>query len=155
MKDVNSVVLVCRLTRDPELRTLGSGTSVCSLRVAFSTSWKNSATGDWEDRSNYTDVTVWGAQGETCSRYLTKGRQICVQGRLQWHEWEKDGQKRSALDIVADQVQFLNDGKGEGSSSGGRQYAESDLGSDFSMDEPREPPPPVPAASSREDEIPF
>lgn len=123
MKDVNVVTLMCRLTRDPELRSLPSGTSVCQLRVAFSTSWKNSGTGQWEERPNYVDVTVWGAQGESCARYLSKGRQVCVQGRLQWREWEtKEGGKRQSVDIQAEQVQFVggrDDDNGGGSSSSG------------------------------------
>lgn len=157
MKNINVVVLTGNLTRDPELRSLPSGTSVCEMGVAVNESFKNGSTGEWEERANFFDVTVWGAQGENCAKYLSKGRGVAIHGRLRWESWEKDGQKRSKVKVIADQVQFLNDGKGEGSSSGGRQYAESDLGSDFSMDEPREPPPPppVPAASSREDEIPF
>lgn len=137
MKDVNSVTLVGRLTRDPELRSLPSGSSLCSLRVAFSTSWKNSATGEWEERPNYVDVTVWGNQGESVARHMSKGRQIAVQGRLQWREWEtQEGQKRQALDIVADTVQFLggkNDGGGSGggsSSGGGRQGSAGGGGGD-------------------------
>lgn len=127
MKDVNIVVLMCRLTKDPELRSLPSGTSLCALRVAFSTSWKNSSTGEWEDRPNYVDVTVWGNQGEACARYLRKGSQICVHGRLQWREWQTDGgNKRQAVDISAEQVQFVggkrdDDGGGASQSSGSAQ----------------------------------
>jgi single-strand DNA-binding protein len=105
--NINRVVLTGNLTRDPELRSLPSGMSVCSLRIAVNTRRKG-ASGDWEDKANYFDVTVWGAQGENCARYLSKGRPVALDGRLEWREWETpDGGKRQAVDIVADTVQFL------------------------------------------------
>ena len=105
--NINRVVLTGNLTRDPELRSLPSGMSVCSLRLAVNTRRKG-ASGDWEDKPNYFDVTVWGAQGENCARYLSKGRPVALDGRLEWREWETpDGNKRQAVDIVADTVQFL------------------------------------------------
>jgi len=113
--NINSVVVTGNLTRDPELRSLPSGTSVCELRVAVN-SRRKGASGEWEDKPNYFDVTVWGAQGENCATYLSKGRPVAVQGRLDWREWEaKDGTKRQAVQIIADSVQFLGsrDGSGE------------------------------------------
>jgi single-strand DNA-binding protein len=105
--NINRVVLTGNLTADPELRSLPSGMSVCKLRVACNTRRKG-ASGDWEDKPNYFDVTVWGAQGENCSTYLSKGRPVGVQGRLEWREWEsQDGGKRQAVEIIADSVQFL------------------------------------------------
>ncbi|MBA2637104.1 MAG: single-stranded DNA-binding protein [Solirubrobacterales bacterium] len=112
--NINRVVLTGNLTRDPELRSLQSGTSVCSLRVAVNTRRKG-AGGEWEDKPNYFDVTVWGAQGENCARYLAKGRPVAIDGRLEWREWDaQDGQKRQAVDIVADSVQFLSSQRDEG-----------------------------------------
>lgn len=104
--DLNRVTLIGRLTSDPELRSTPSGQSVCNLRVAFTTSAKD---GDgWRDESNFVNVTVWGNQGESCSRYLAKGRRVGIDGRLQFREWQaQDGSRRSALDIVATSVQFL------------------------------------------------
>ena len=105
--NINRVVLTGNLTADPELRNLPSGTSVCKLRVACNTRRKG-ASGEWEDKPNYFDVTVWGAQGENCARYLGKGRPVAIDGRLEWREWETEGGgKRQAVDIVADSVQFL------------------------------------------------
>jgi single-strand DNA-binding protein len=119
--NINRVVLTGNLTSDPELRSLpGSGTSVCKLRVACNTRRKGSS-GDWEDKPNYFDVTVWGAQGENCARYLSKGRPVAVDGRLEWREWQdKDGNKRQSIDIIADSVQFLGgrDDSGGGQSNG-------------------------------------
>jgi len=106
--NLNVVVITGNLTSDPELRSLPSGTSVCKLRVAVNTRRKDSASGEWVDKPNYFDITVWGAQGENCSRFLSKGRPVGVQGRLEWREWEtQEGGKRQAVDIIADAVQFL------------------------------------------------
>jgi single-strand DNA-binding protein len=111
--NINRVVLVGNLTRDPELRHTPSGTPVCSLRVAVNTRRKDE-TGQWVDKPNYFDVTVWGQQGENCAQYLSKGRPVAIDGRLEWREWEaQDGSKRQAVEIVADSVQFLG-GRMEG-----------------------------------------
>jgi single-strand DNA-binding protein len=105
--NINSVVIVGNLTRDPELRHTPSGTAVCKLRVAVNTRVKDS-TGNWSDKPNYFDVTVWGNQGESCAQYLAKGRPVGVDGRLDWREWDaQDGTKRQAVEIIADSVQFL------------------------------------------------
>jgi single-strand DNA-binding protein len=119
--NINRVVLTGNLTRDPELRSLPSGMSVCSLRVACNTRRKNNATGEWEDKPNYFDVTVWGAQGENCARFLSKGRPVAIDGRLEWREWEErdTGNKRQAIDIIADAVQFLGGRDDAGGSPGG------------------------------------
>lgn len=105
---INRVVIVGNLTRDPELRATPSGTSVCSLRVAVNDRVKDPNTGEWGDKPNYFDVDVFGAQGERCAQYLARGRQVAIEGRLRWREWEtQDGQKRQAVSIVADNVQFI------------------------------------------------
>jgi single-strand DNA-binding protein len=120
--NINRVVLTGNLTRDPELRSLPSGTAVCSLRVASNTRRKNGATGEWEDKPNYFDITVFGAQGENAARFLSKGRPVAVDGRLEWREWTaQDGTKRQSVEIVADSVQFLG-GRDEGSYGGGNGF---------------------------------
>lgn len=120
--NINVVVITGNLTRDPELRSTGGGTPVCDLRVAVNSRRKDGS-GQWVDKPNYFDVTVWGAQGENCANYLSKGRPVAVEGRLDWSEWEaKDGSgKRQAVRIVANSVQFLGsrDGGGEGGGNGG------------------------------------
>ena len=128
--NINRVVLTGNLTRDPELRSLPSGTSVCSLRVACNTRRKD-ASGEWVDKPNYFDVTVWGAQGENCAQYLSKGRPVAVDGRLEWREWEaKDGSgKRQSVDIIADSVQFLGSRDG-GDENGSRFTPQSDVPAD-------------------------
>ena len=105
--NLNVVVVTGNLTRDPELRSLPSGTSVCKLRIAVNSRRKDQS-GEWVDKPNYFDVTVWGAQGENCATYLSKGRPVAVEGRLDWREWEaQDGSKRQSVEIIANSVQFL------------------------------------------------
>ena len=146
--NINRVVMTGNLTRDPELRSTPSGTSVCSLRVACNTRRKD-ASGDWVDKPNYFDVTVWGAQGENASRYLTKGRPVAIDGRLEWREWEaKDGSgTRQSIDIIADSVQFL--GSRDGGENGSRYTPQSDVPAD-TADFQR-----APAAQGTDDDIPF
>ena len=119
--NINRVVLVGNLTRDPELRNTPSGMAVCSLRIAVNTRRKDS-TGQWTEKPNYFDITVWGNQGESCAQYLAKGRPVAVDGRLEWREWDaQDGTKRQAVEIIADSVQFLG-GRGESGGDGGNQF---------------------------------
>ncbi len=105
---INRVVLVGRLTRDPELRALPSGVSVCSLRIACNSS-RRDAEGEFRERPNFFDVSAYGAAGESVSHYMRKGSRVAVDGRLEWREWETaDQQKRQAVSVVADTVQFLD-----------------------------------------------
>jgi single-strand DNA-binding protein len=132
-RGIAHVTLVGNLTRDPELKQLPSGTSLCKLGVAVNSSVKDSS-GQWVEKANFFDVTVWGQQGENCARYLSKGRQVAVDGRLNYDAWEaQDGSKRSRVDIIADTVMFLGgqgDGAGQsGGSGGGRSTRESGSGS--------------------------
>jgi len=151
--NLNVVVITGNLTRDPELRSLPSGTSVCDLRVAVNTRRKNGATGEWEDKPNYFDVKVWGAQGENCARFLSKGRPVAVQGRLEWREWEtQDGQKRQAVDIIADSVQFL--GGRDDASAGGFTASVGGSRSDVPVDE-RDFQTAASGAGIGDDDIPF
>src|SRR6187401_1504042 len=86
-RNINRVIVVGNLTRDPELRHTPSGTAVCSLRLAVNTRRKDES-GQWTDKPNYFDITVWGQQGENCAQYLSKGRPVAIDGRLEWREWE-------------------------------------------------------------------
>jgi single-strand DNA-binding protein len=149
--NINRVVLTGNLTRDPELRHTNGGTAVCSLRIASNTRRKDQSTGEWVDKPNYFDVTVWGAQGENCAQYLSKGRPVAIDGRLEWREWQdkESGQKRQAVDIIADSVQFL--GSREGGENGGRFTPQSDVPAD-TADFAQAP---VATGSSTDDDIPF
>src|SRR5438105_11467782 len=124
--NINRVVLVGRLTREPELRALPSGTSVCSLRIACNTS-RRDAEGELREKPNFFDVDVYGAAAESVSNYMHRGSRVGVDGRLEWREWETaDQQKRQAVSIVADTVQFL-DTKGEGPGGESEQAQNDEL----------------------------
>jgi single-strand DNA-binding protein len=155
--NVNVVVITGNLTRDPELRHTGGGTAVCDLRVAVNSSRKDGQTGQWVDKANYFDVAVWGAQGENCANYLSKGRPVAIEGRLDWREWEaKDGSKRQAVQIIAKSVQFLGSrdgsgGGGNGNGGGGGFTPPSDVPADTSDFEGAA----AGAGGGGEDDIPF
>ncbi len=148
-QSINRVIISGNLTRDPELRNLPSGTSVCDLRVACNGRRRNSD-GQWEDDPNYFNVTVWGSQGENCARYLSKGRGVAIDGRLRWREWETDGQKRQAVDIIAETVQFLGGG-GAGENGAPAGAARAAASSDIPVDTADF----VPAGGVADDDIPF
>ena len=136
--NINRVILTGNLTRDPELRSTPGGMSVCSLRIACNTRRKDNSTGEWTDKPNYFSVTVWGAQGENCARFLAKGRPVAIDGRLEWREWQgQDGAKRESIEIIADAVQFLG---GRDEIAGGNGFApRSDVPADTSDFAPPQP----------------
>jgi single-strand DNA-binding protein len=146
MANINRVVLVGNLTKDPELRHTPSGTAVCKLRLAVNTRQKDQSSGEWGDKPNYFDVTVWGNQAESCSQYLSKGRPVAVDGRLDWREWDaQDGSKRQAVEIIAESVQFLGS-RGDGEGGQQRQYVPAgDVAADQSDFSP----------AGSDDDIPF
>lgn len=158
--NINRVILTGNLTRDPELKALSSGNSVCKMRIAVNTRRKDGASGEWVDKPNYFDVTVWGAQGENCSNYLYKGRPVAIDGRLEWREWQdKEGNNRQSVEIVADSVQFLG-GREDGGGQGGGQQSQSSYSgsSDVPVDDSDfTSPEPVAAGGSgaADDDIPF
>ena len=158
--NINRVVLTGNLTRDPELRSLPSGMSVCSLRIAVNTR-KKDQDGQWTEKPNYFDVTVWGAQGENCARYLAKGRPVAIDGRLEWREWQDQaGNKRQAVEIIADSVQFLGGPQDGGSYGNGGQAQSFAPRSDVPADASDFAPQPVAAgngapAAPADDDIPF
>jgi single-strand DNA-binding protein len=152
--NINRVVLTGNLTHDPDLRSLPSGMSVCKLRIACNTRRKNNSTGEWEDKPNYFDVTVWGAQGENCARFLSKGRPIALDGRLEWREWEaQDGSKRQSTEIIADSVQFL--GSREEGQGGGGFTPRSDVPVNETDFQPAGVPSGNGAPAAADDDIPF
>jgi single-strand DNA-binding protein len=112
-KSINQVILMGNLTRDPELRTTPSGQSVCSFSIAVNRSWQDQS-GQTQEAVDYFDITAWGKLGELVNQYLSKGRKCLIQGRLSQRSWEQDGQKRSKVEVVANDVTFL-DGPSGGS----------------------------------------
>ncbi len=137
MASLNRVFLMGNLTRDPELRYIPSGQAVCTLGLAV-----NNKYGSGDDKKEevlFIDVNVWGKSAENCAEYLKKGRLVFIEGRLKWRQWEKDGQKKSKIDVTAISVQFMPAG---GGGAGGQPKQQSE-------DEPPQDAPP------RDDEVPF
>ena len=158
--NINRVILTGNLTKDPDLRATNSGMNVCSLRLAVNSRRKDGSTGQWVEEPNYFDVTVFGAQGENCARFLTKGRPVAVDGRLKWREFtDQQGNQRQAIEIIADAVQFLG-GRDEGQGGGGGFATRTDVPvntADFSSPpvQQQQAPAPVPAGAPADDDIPF
>ena len=149
--NINRVLVTGNLTKDPELRSTPSGTSICKLRIAVNSRRKD-ASGQWVDKPNYFNVTVWGAQGENCAQYLSKGRPVAVQGRLDWREWEsQDGSKRQAVEIIAESVQFLGSRSDNQGGGGNGFQPQSDVPADTSDFEGAG----VGSGGGSDDDIPF
>ena len=137
-QNINSVVLVGNLTRDPELRHTPSGTAVTTLRIAVNDRVKRGE--EWTDAAYYFDVTVWGRTAENCAQYLAKGRPVGVQGKLTWREWDaQDGSKRQSVEVVAS--------RGEDGGGQSQQFVPSGAAQASSDD--------FPAAAAADDDIPF
>jgi single-strand DNA-binding protein len=161
--NINVVVITGNLTRDPELRSTNSGLNICSMRIASNTRRKNNQSGEWEDKPNFFDVTVFGAQGENCARFLSKGRPVAIEGRLEWREFtDQAGNNRQAVEIVANSVQFLggrDEGQGQGGGGGFAPRTDVPVNtSDFSsppVQQQQHQPAPVPAGAPADDDIPF
>lgn len=139
MANLNKVFLIGRLTRDPEYKEFeGSGTKVCDLGLATSRNWRDKQSGEKKEETTFVDIKVWGRQAEIANQYLNKGREVMIEGRLEWYQWDdkNTGAKRSKLRVVADRIQFLG-GRGDGDNEGGggrssRGYGQSYGGGDDS-----------------------
>ena len=140
MAGVNKVILIGRLGKDPELRQTGGGMSVGNMSVATSNKFKKAD--EWVEETEWHRVVLWGKTAENCSEYLSKGREVYIEGRLQTREWEKDGVKRYTTEVVAQTVQFLGGGQ---SSEGGQQGGASAPQSGAS----------APQSGTDDDDIPF
>ena len=116
MADVNHVILIGRLTRDAELKYLTSGMAVCKFAIAVNKRRKQGE--QWVDEANFFDIVLWGRSGENLNQYLVKGKQVAVEGELHQNRWEQDGQARSKIEIMANNVQLLGGGNGDSGSSG-------------------------------------
>ncbi len=107
MSDINNVSLTGRLTRPPELRMTAGGTQLLSFTLAFNTSVRNRQTGEWDERGNFIDCTIFGKRAEALSRYLAKGQKVAIAGELRYSTWDKDGQRHSKLDLIVANIEFL------------------------------------------------
>lgn len=156
-QNINRVIITGNLTADPDLNTLPSGTSVCDLRVAVNGRRKDNQSGQWVDKPNYFNVKVWGVQGENAAKYLSRGRPVAVDGRLDWREWtDREGNKRQTVDIIADTVQFLGSRDSAPSGGGGGYASSADAGHPAGADQADFQPAGAPSGGTPpEDDIPF
>ena len=105
---INRVVISGNLTRDPELRQTAGGLPVLGFGVAVNDRRKNQSTGEWEDYPNFVDCTMFGARAASVAKFLSKGAKVAIEGKLRWSQWEKDGQKRSKLEVIVDELEFMS-----------------------------------------------
>jgi single-strand DNA-binding protein len=105
---INRVVISGNLTRDPDLRSTSSGFPILGFGVAVNDRRKNQQTGEWEDYPNFVDCTMFGTRGQSISRFLHKGSKVAIEGKLRWSQWERDGQKRSKLEVIVDEIEFMS-----------------------------------------------
>ena len=105
---INRVIISGNLTRDPELRKTAGGLPVLGFGMAVNDRRKNQATGEWEDYPNFIDCTIFGSRAEGVAKYLAKGAKVAVEGKLRWSTWEKDGAKRSKIEVIVDELEFMS-----------------------------------------------
>ena len=162
MANLNKVMLIGNLTRDPELRVTPKGTAICTFSIAVNRKFKDDSGGEREEVT-YVDIEAWGKSGENISKYVTKGRPLFVEGRLRLDQWEDKTtkEKRSRMKVVLENFQFLGDGRGGGGGGGGPSSGPSEPGIDQTSSPERHSPPPrggpaKPGAQENLDEdVPF
>lgn len=108
---INRVNISGNLTRDPELRQTQGGMAILSLGVAVNDRRKNQQTGEWEDVPNFVDCVVFGTRAEKLAQFLAKGSKVAIEGKLRWSQWEKDGARRSKLEVIVDEIEFMSRGQ--------------------------------------------
>ena len=155
---INRVNISGNLTRDPELRATAGGTQVLSFGVAVNDRRKNPQTGDWEDYPNFVDCTMFGTRAEAVSRYLSKGTKVAIEGKLRYSSWERDGQRRSKLEVIVDEIEFMSRGSQGGQGGYGQNGGNSYGGGYAPAAAPQAAPAPVqapPAVDVYDEDIPF
>ncbi len=154
---INRVVISGNLTRDPELRSTAGGMAVLSLGIAVNDRRRNQQTGEWEDYPNFVDCTMFGARAESLSRYLSKGTKVAIEGKLRYSSWERDGQKRSKLEVVIDDLEFMSSRNGSQNADGG-SYG-GGYSQNYSQNYAPQAPAPAPivetSSSVYDEDIPF
>jgi len=115
---INRVLISGNLTRDPELRATATGMPVLGMGVAVNDRRKNPTTGEWEDYPNFIDCTMFGARAESVARFLTKGSKVTIEGKLRWSQWERDGLKRSKIEVIVDEIEFMSSRDGANGTMG-------------------------------------
>ena len=153
---INRVNISGNLTRDPELRATAGGTQVLSFGVAVNDRRRNPQNGEWEDYPNFVDCTMFGTRAEAVSRYLSKGAKVAIEGKLRYSSWERDGQRRSKLEVIVDEIEFLSRNQQGGGQGGYGQPAYGQGGYEPApMGAPAAPAPVAPVAEVYDEDIPF
>lgn len=156
---INRVIISGNLTRDPEHRTTAGGMDVLSFGVAVNDRRRNPQSGEWEDYANFVDCTMFGNRARSLQQYLSKGTKVAIEGKLRWSQWERDGQKRSKLEVIVDELEFMSS-----RNNGGAQYSGNDYGQNSGGYNQAAAPAPAPApaapvidatSSVYDDDIPF
>lgn len=152
MASINTVNITGNLTRDPELRMTNSGTPVLMFSVAVNDRRKNVQTGEWEDYPNYIDCTMFGARAESVSKYIGKGTKVAVMGKLRWSQWEKDGQKRSKISVIAEEIEFMSAKREQATTEAPQEYQQSQA---YQQPQEYQQPQQFEPASVYDEDIPF
>jgi single-strand DNA-binding protein len=139
---INRVLISGNLTRDPELRSTATGMPVLGMGVAVNDRRKNATTGEWEDYPNFIDCTMFGVRAESVSRFLQKGSKVVIEGKLRWSQWERDGQKRSKIEVIIDEIEFLSRNTDGGGTHVQAPHREAEI-------------PPAPEITVYDEDIPF
>ena len=121
---INRVIISGNPTRDPELRSTAGGTSVLGFGVAVNDRRKNQQTGEWEDYPNFIDCTMFGARADALHKYLSKGTKVAIEGKLRWSQWEREGQKRSKIEVIVDELEFMSSRNSDAQYSSGQNYGQ-------------------------------
>lgn len=145
---INRVVITGNLTREPELRQTAGGLPVLGFGVAVNDRRRNQQTGEWEDYPNFIDCTMFGARAQSVANFLHKGSKVAIEGKLRWSQWERDGQKRSKIEVIVDEIEFLSPRDGGNAGNGGYNSAPQ-------MQAAQSQPAPAVNASVYDEDIPF
>ena len=152
---INRVIISGNLTRDPEIRTTTSQTAIMTFGVAVNDRRRNSQSGEWEDVPNFIDCVMFGARAEAVSRFISKGSKVAIEGKLRYSSWERDGQRRSRIEVVVDEIEFLS--RNNGQQQAPRQNSYNSAPQPYAASVPA--PAPVqqtpPAADVYDEDIPF
>nr|DAH04543.1 MAG TPA: Single strand binding protein [Caudoviricetes sp.] len=151
----NNVSIIGNLTRDPELRNTQGGTAVLSFGIAVNDRRKNQQTGEWEDYPNFIDCTMFGARAQSVSRFLSKGSKVAIEGKLHWSQWERDGQKRSKIEVFVDEIEFMSRQQGQTASKPVQQQPQQPMQQPMQQQFGGMPAPQQAAPSIYNDDIPF
>ena len=152
---INRVNISGNLTRDPEVRMTSGGTQVLSFGVAVNDRRRNPQTGEWEDYPNFVDCSRFGSRAEAVSRYLSKGSKVAIEGKLRYSSWERDGQRRSKLEVIVDEIEFMSRGQQQGQGGYAPAPQQGGYATAPQAPQPQAPVQAPPAVDVYDEDIPF